>query len=109
MTPLEIQGGFAHVPEAPGLGIEIDETALTRFQMQPPYEFPKPRLLLSVVWAGGRVMHYAGLRQCWDDCWAGNNPVQERGVTMEVHEDDGSQEWTALYTRAEQRPVRDQR
>ncbi len=108
-TPLEIKGGYAHVPDAPGLGIEIDEDALTRYRMEPPFEFPKPRLLLSVVWPGGRVAHYASLRQCWDDCWVGNNPVQERGVTMEVRADDGTKEWTDLYNRVLINPVRDQR
>ena len=108
-TPLTIQGGFARVPEGPGLGIVVDEAALARYRMSAPFEFPKPRLLLSVVWAGGRVMHYASLRQCWDDCWAGNQPVQERGVRMEVRSDDGTKEWADLYARCETAPVRDQR
>jgi len=107
--PLTIKGGYARTPDAPGLGIEVDEEALMAYQMQPPYEFPKPRLLHSVVWSGGRVMHYASLRQCWDDCIAGNQPAQERGVTMEVLADDGTTEWTDLYARAERAPVRDQR
>jgi L-alanine-DL-glutamate epimerase-like enolase superfamily enzyme len=107
--PLTIRGGYARTPEAPGLGIEIDEEALTRYRMTPPYEFPKPRLLLSVVWPRGRVMHYASLRQCWDDCAMGNQPAQERGVTMEVHPDDGTKEWADLYARTEIGPVRDQR
>jgi hypothetical protein len=107
--PLTIRGGFAQVPEAPGLGIIVDEAALTRFRMEPPFEFPKPRLLLSVVWQGGRVMHYASLRQCWDDCTAGNQPVQERGVRMEVRADDGSSDWSTLYSLCEIAPVRDQR
>lgn len=107
--PLTIQGGYAKVPEGPGLGVQIDEEALARYKMEPPYELPKPRLLLSVVWPGGRVMHYSSLRQCWNDCWVGNQPVQERGVTMEVHPDDGSKEWADLYARTEIAPVRDQR
>jgi L-alanine-DL-glutamate epimerase-like enolase superfamily enzyme len=107
---LTIQGGYARVPDAPGLGIEIDEAALSRYRMEPPYEFPKPRLLQSVVWPGGRVVHYANMRpQIWDDCFAGNVPVQERGVSMEVRPDDGSQEWADLYARASLAPVRDQK
>jgi L-alanine-DL-glutamate epimerase-like enolase superfamily enzyme len=107
--PLTITGGFVKVPDGPGLGVTIDEGALSRYPMAPPYEFPKPRLLLSVVWPGGRVMQYASLRQCWNDCWAGNQPVQERGVTMEVRPDDGSREWAELYARLEQGSIRDQR
>lgn len=61
------------------------------------------------MWADGRVMHYAGMRQCWDDFLAGNQPVQERGFTLEVHPDDGSAEWADLYERASRNPVRNQR
>ncbi|MBA3945599.1 MAG: mandelate racemase/muconate lactonizing enzyme family protein [Herpetosiphonaceae bacterium] len=109
-TPLVIQGGYLQVPEAPGLGIEIDEQALMRYRMEPPYEHPQPRLLMSVVWPGGRVMHYTQMRpQCWDNFLLGNQPAQERGVTMEVRPDDGSPEWAELYARAQRAPVRDQR
>jgi len=109
-APLSIVGGYARVPDTPGLGVEIDEAALERYRMQPPYELPPPRLLLSVVWPGGRVMHYASMRpQCWADFWAGNQPAQERGVTMEVHADDGSPAWADLFARASVAPVRDQR
>jgi L-alanine-DL-glutamate epimerase-like enolase superfamily enzyme len=105
--PITIKGGFARVPEAPGLGLAIDETALARFRMEPPFEFPKPRLLLAVAWPGGRSVHYASLRQCWDDCWRGNQPVQERGVRMHVRPDDGTKEWADLYARVEAAPVRE--
>lgn len=109
VEPLTISGGHLRVPEAPGLGITIDEDALSRFRMEPPYAIAYPRQLLSVVWPGGRVMHYATMQQCWDDFLAGNQPVQERGVTMETTPDDGSRTWTDLYARAERAPVRDQR
>jgi L-alanine-DL-glutamate epimerase-like enolase superfamily enzyme len=110
VEPLIIQGGYVRTPDKPGLGIEVDERALERYRMAPPYEHPRPRLLLSVVWPGGRVMHYANMRpQCWDDFLAGNQPAQERGVAMEVHPDDGSPEWAELYERVQLGPVRDQR
>jgi L-alanine-DL-glutamate epimerase-like enolase superfamily enzyme len=110
VEPLTIAGGFVKVPDAPGLGIQIDEAALTRYRMQPPFEHPVPRLLMSVVWPGGRVVHYASMRpQCWDDFWNGNQPAQERGATMEVRADDGSREWAELFARASLGPVRDQR
>jgi L-alanine-DL-glutamate epimerase-like enolase superfamily enzyme len=109
-TPLTITGGYARVPEAPGLGIQIDKDALTRFRMEPPYEISPPRHIMSVVWPGGRVVHYSNMRpQLWADCLSGNVPVQERGVTMEVRLDDGSKEWADLYERTILGPVRDQR
>ena len=105
--PLEIAGGYAHVPDGPGLGVRIDEAALAAYKMGPPYELPRPRLLLSVIWPGGRVRHYAGMRQVWDDARAGNMPAQERGVRMQVRADDGSADWADLYARAESGPVYD--
>jgi L-alanine-DL-glutamate epimerase-like enolase superfamily enzyme len=104
---LTIQGGYVRVPERPGLGIEIDEGALTRFRMDPPYELPKPRLLLSVRWPGGRVRHYADIKQCWNDAKLGSIPAQERGVTMQVRPDDGTRDWSELYERASREPVAD--
>ncbi|MDE2127625.1 MAG: mandelate racemase/muconate lactonizing enzyme family protein [Armatimonadetes bacterium] len=103
--PLTIQGGAVRVPEAPGLGVEVDEGAIERYRMNPPHEHPKPRLLLTVRWEGGRTVHFSSLRQCWNDCWAGNHPVQEPGVKMEVRSDDGSPEWAELYRRTEAAPV----
>jgi len=106
VEPLVIRDGFVKAPEGPGLGVEVDEGALTRYRMEPPYELPRPKLLLSVIWPGDRVVHYNTMRQCWDDCWAGNQPVQERGVRMEEWLDDGSAEWADLNRRTLQGPVR---
>jgi L-alanine-DL-glutamate epimerase-like enolase superfamily enzyme len=105
--PIEVVGGFARVPEKPGLGIEVDEEALMRFRMEPPYEKPAPRAILSVLWEGGRTVHYSSMSQLCRDFWAGNQPVDERGVRLEMRPDDGSPEWADLYARAQQAPVRD--
>ena len=32
-TPLPVAGGFADVPDAPGLGITVDEEKVRRFQV----------------------------------------------------------------------------
>lgn len=110
VEPLTIKGGFMRVPEAPGLGVQIDEDALTKYRMKPPFSLPKERHIMSVVWQGGRVMHYSDMAsQVWPDFRAGNQPVQERGVQMEVWRDDGSPEWNDLFKRLEDGPVRDQR
>jgi L-alanine-DL-glutamate epimerase-like enolase superfamily enzyme len=103
--PLEIAGGYARVPDGPGLGVRVDEAALAAYKMAPPYELPWPRLLLSVIWPGGRARHYAGIRQVREDAQAGNMPAQERGVRMQVRADDGSEDWAELYTRAASGPV----
>ncbi len=109
VDPLTIQGGYLRVPDGPGLGIEIDEAALGRLRMSPPHWVDYPRQILSVVWPGGRVMHYTSMDQCWADFRAGNQPAQERGVQLEMHPDDGSPAWADLYARANRAPVRDRR
>ena len=98
--PIQISEGYAHVPDAPGLGIEVDEAALMKYKMEPPYAIPRPNLLLSVVWPGNRVRHYANLQQCWVDTFAGNIPVQDREARMHVRRDDGSPAWAEMVARA---------
>jgi L-alanine-DL-glutamate epimerase-like enolase superfamily enzyme len=104
---VEVVGGFARVPEKPGLGIEVDEEALVRFRMEPPYEKPVPRVILSVLWEGGRVVHYSSTGQMHRDFWSGSQPADERGVRLETRPDDGSPEWADLYARVQQAPVRE--
>ncbi len=107
--PLKISGGCVRVPELPGLGIQIDEAAISAYRMQEPYELVRPKFVLSIVWPHGRVVHYAGMKQVWDDCLAGNQPVQDRGVAMEVNSADEPGEWADLYARAEAGPIHDRR
>jgi L-alanine-DL-glutamate epimerase-like enolase superfamily enzyme len=96
--PLTIRGGYLQVPDGPGLGVTVDESALERYRMEPPYKLPDPRHILSVKWPGGRVVHFANI---WDHAWphfmAGNDPAQEPGVQIEIWDDDGSPEWAELY------------
>jgi L-alanine-DL-glutamate epimerase-like enolase superfamily enzyme len=109
-TPHKIVGGYLQVPDGPGLGVEVDEEALSKYAMEPPYRLPEPRHILSVVWEGGRVVHFANISpHCWAHFKAGNDPSQEPGVTLEIWDDDGSKEWADLYDRVQRGPVREQR
>lgn len=105
VKPLEIRGGYAHLPEGPGLGIEVDEDALMRFKMSPPYELPRTRQLILIEWPNGRKRYYAQIQQCWTDATNGNMPIHERGAHLQPIPDDGTKEWADLYHRAEQGPV----
>ena len=96
------------MPQGPGLGVQVDEAALTHLHMDPPYELPAPRILVSVLWPGGRVRHYTSTQRVRADALAGNIPAYERGVTMHVRPDDGSKDWANLYARALHAPVHDQ-
>lgn len=140
VEPLTISGGYVQVPEGPGLGVTVDETALERYRVEgvaagTDYRIPRPPSILSVVWPGGRVMHYAAMRhdaleqsdvhfahlqhaegryslsrqQLWEDFLSGNQPVTDRGVQLEVWRDDGTSEWRDLYERTLRGPVRDRR
>ncbi len=107
---LTIRGGYVQVPEGPGLGVEVDEAALTKYIMEPPYTLPDERHILSVVWPGGRVVHFANMSgHCWPHFMAGNDPAQEPGVMLEIWDDDGSKDWAALNERVQRGPVREQR
>ncbi len=100
-APLEIRGGYARTPDAPGLGIQVDEEALVRLRMEAPYEHPPLRLLLALVWPDGRKRYYARIDQCWTDAQNGNMPIHEEGAHLEYVDDDGSSEWDELQRRAE--------
>lgn len=100
-TPITIKGGYAKTPDAPGLGIEIDESALVRFKMEPPYEHPPLRLLLAVRWPNGRTRYYGNIMQCWTDAHNGNMPIHEHGARLEYVENDGSNDWDQLQARAQ--------
>jgi L-alanine-DL-glutamate epimerase-like enolase superfamily enzyme len=104
-TPLSIHGGYARLPEGPGLGIAVDEDALVRFKMQPPYQLPRLRQLIRISWTDGHKRYYANIQQCWTEALNGNLPIHEPGAQLEPIPDDGSKEWSEMYARAEREPV----
>ena len=105
VNPIEIRGGYAHLPEGPGLGIEVDEAALERFKMEPPYTYPRIRQLILVQWPDGRKRYYSKVEQVWTDAGNGNMPVHEPGAKLTPIPNDGTEEWRSLFARAEDGPV----
>lgn len=109
-TPLEIKGGFARVPDGPGLGIQVDEAAIDRLRMAQPHVLELPRRINTLVLSGGRTRHYASLPQLWIDYERnGSIPVQSRGARLEVRDDDGSADFDDLHRRVLEFPVWDVR
>jgi len=109
-TPLTISGGYLQVPDGPGLGVEVNEAALSHYKMEPPYQAPEERYIATVSWPGGRVIHFANIRhQCRPWFLAGNGPAQEPGVRLAVWWEDGTPEWADLYQRVQSAPVHEQR
>lgn len=101
---LPIESGYARVPEEPGLGLEIDGSALARFRVETPYEKPQPTDVYSIVWPDGRRVDYASGEALWNDFRGGLQPAYSRGVRMETFEDDGSQKFRKLWEKAKYVP-----
>jgi len=99
---IEVQNGSAITPDAPGLGVELDEDAVERFRTQPlakPY--PAPGLLLAIRWPSGATSYYAHAEQYWDDVRNGRLPVFARHAYLERIPDNGSRDWQELQKRAQ--------
>ena len=98
---LSISHGFAEVPKAPGLGIEVNEDALEKYRMKPPYRIKAPRKLLTFTLPDNESHRFAGVDHLWRDMWTnGTLPRQGKGVNLEVWDDDGSPEFHSAYLEA---------
>lgn len=107
-TPLEIKGGYAKVPSGPGLGIDVDDKALDRLRINPPYDLILPRRIYTFNIGDGRSKKYATVAQIWADTQVqGNVPHQPRGSSLEILDDDGSKTFEHLYAKALQEPIWD--
>jgi L-alanine-DL-glutamate epimerase-like enolase superfamily enzyme len=114
--PIVVSHGYAHVPEKPGLGVELDEDALARFSVAEGYEPPPPRTLFRVSWpSGASILYPPGkdgwytptARGVWDDFIAGNLPLFSHGVRLDNIPDDGTPAWEALRQRVTPEPLRE--
>lgn len=103
--PLEIRGGYVRVPDEPGLGVRVDEGLLERLRATEPTS--RPRTLLSFDLGDGRVAHFGTIEQLWAYCERGSLPVQPRGASLRLTDDDGSTEFDDLHRRASRAPVWD--
>jgi L-alanine-DL-glutamate epimerase-like enolase superfamily enzyme len=105
-TPIRVQGGYARIPDAPGLGVEVDWDVVERFKIDPiPKPYPYPNLLIRVDWPHGECDYYAHGLQYWDEFINGRRPVFMPGVRMEVVPDDGTKEWRTIYAQALEKPA----
>jgi hypothetical protein len=94
--------GWLSVPTGPGLGVEVDEAAVTALTGTPP---PPPRTLSTVVYPSGVRWSFADEQQRHEAFYFGHLPGFVPGVRLEVREDDGSTEFAALHARCTQAPV----
>lgn len=88
--PLSVEHGYVPVPQAPGLGVTVDEDLIHRLRRPDASPLELPRTIYTVRWADGRTADYVDRDVYEPDFLAGNQPVFERGVTLTTTEDDGS-------------------
>ncbi len=94
--PLYVQRGFMRVPEGPGLGIELDEEAVERYQATQAVQWPRH---VSVVELPGGVQHYyQNLQQAEDLMKQGVDESFAPGVRLREWEDDGSESFERIWT-----------
>jgi len=87
--------GFSRVPEAPGLGVEVDDAAIRRLAANT--RTPAPRCINVVVLPGGRTAYgVSSLRQL-----IGGEEASIRGHRSHLWKDDGSPEFEKIYERVQ--------
>lgn len=105
---IDVIGGHARVPEAPGLGVELDEAALARYRVDEA-DHTLPRRLVKFSRACGVNVYFANDSHHTSEMWRyfslNNQPVFERGNHTELLDDDGSAEFDDLYRWAQTGPV----
>ena len=101
---MPVVDGHARVPEAPGLGIELDEEALEEYRVEKA-DHALPRRLTEVTRPGGTKIYFKDSGQKWAFFGTGNRPVDDWGNSTELVDDDGSAQFDDLYRRASQSPV----
>lgn len=93
----ELRGGFQRVPEGPGLGIEVDQDALEKYQVD--YTFIEaPRHIYRYARANGEVTYYGCSKQDLHRIYPKDaQPVCEAGSRLDPVPDDGSAAFDELY------------
>ena len=96
---LEVENGFIAVSDAPGLGVEVDEKALKKYQVDagaptPTQLYRNKKRILRISWSGGgnkkRVWEFTHESAYQQQFYQGNIPGFTRGVSLQVIENDGS-------------------
>jgi L-alanine-DL-glutamate epimerase-like enolase superfamily enzyme len=96
-TPIELRAGFMRVPERPGLGIEVDEAAVAKYQVDYSFVEP-PRHIYRYSRANGEVTYYGCGKQDLHRAYPDSaQPVCEAGSSLDVVADDGSAAFAELF------------
>lgn len=94
---IPVAAGTSPVPEAPGLGIEVDEDALARLSQTQPT--PVPRHMAVVHLPDGHTITYPSLTEINVHRFTGREEGTIRGISMRLWDDDHSPEFERTYER----------
>ena len=109
--PVQVSEGCHKIPDAPGLGVEVDEDAVERCRV--PAEkldaegytiHPVPEIIKTAVYPDGSCIHIVGDGLSYFN--AGNGEAQVEGARLELTFNDGSEAWAKLFAQAREAPVR---
>lgn len=96
---IPVIAGSSPVPDAPGLGLTVDEDALARLAANEPT--PVPRHVAVVGLPGGRRIIFPSLSKIDVQRYTGREEGTIRGISMTIWDDDGTSEFTRAYERAQ--------
>lgn len=108
-NPITVQNGAAPVPDAPGLGHEVDLDALARYRVEKPHARPDPRRLAVVRYADGETVAVANSGEVnYLLTWGQKGLFRyfEPGVDCRVVPDDGSRDFDRAWNEARRAPTR---
>lgn len=106
--PMPIIGGFIAVPEPPGLGVTINESALA-YRVNSSDKPNADAIYAIERERGSRIWFPREIGQFgyWTESWAGNLPPYEEGSRLKRWDNDGSRDWQALAERLKNGPIRE--
>ena len=108
--PVQVSAGVHKIPDAPGLGVEVDEDAIERCRV--PAEkldaegytiHSVPEIIKTAVYPDGSCIHMAGDGLGYFN--AGNGEAQVEGARLALTFNDGSDAWAKLFAQAGEAPV----
>lgn len=107
VNPIDVENGSAPVPDAPGLGHEIDVDTVERFRCEKPTKRPNPPRLVESNWTDGPTMYFSEGKLNFMIEYAMEEaiPYYESGVETRLVRDDGSERWRTLYEETADGPV----
>lgn len=104
-SPITVTDGRLPVPDDPGLGIELDRSALDRFETTRPESRPEPECLIRTTLEDGTELYFTSGYQMQRCAEQGEFPYYQSGVRTEVIPID-TPEREELYAQSREEHVR---